>query len=384
MAIYGYLTDAGERLVADKLLNGRDYTISSVSAGTGPTPLTSASFVGHEQTLTLGTPYTDDQGVTVVTVTLIMANANRDYDLAELAVYARNIQNTTLLFKIFKVSPAIRVTRGEPHTLQFLLKDTNIGGATGGIAITPDAAMTNENYFGHLQMQHLPQCPTVSVSIDCIKVTSYLDSLPNYLDKHYEIKVSGSFSYLGWDIKNKYGPGSITIDGNYRSTTSLAENALQDSYVLISNCNLSAITIKNLRIGASYGSYSGCPIYIENAKNVFLERLRLDQSSYRKIVMIGSHVSFKNCVLYQPNGTYELSCSAGTVLQVSHVAAESDTYGFTSNNQTVRFRLADKSNVSFYGDISQTSYPNFIYSITSGQYTIKTSASDPTAITRIY
>lgn len=383
MAIYGFLTVGGERIMADKLLNNKPYTISSVTAGTGPTPQSATSLVGYQQTLTVGTVYTEG-GVKIVPATLIMANANSDYDLAELAIYVTDSNGYSVLFKVFQVTPTIRITRGEPHTLQFLLKDTDITGARSGIVIAPDAAMTTKNYFDHLKTQSLAQCETVNISMDGIRVTSYLKNLPNYLDKHYEIKLTGNFSYSAMTIQDKYGPGSITIDGNAKPGTTYGEYTLQDSYILISNCNLSGVTIKNLRSNVSYGNYMSSHIYIQNAKNVTLERVRLEQSSARNLKIIGSQVSMVNCQLFQPNNTFEISLSQGASLRLNHLAASADGSNFTSNSQGVRFRIADWSSADFYGDIAQSTYSNFSFVVSTGRYSMKATPSDPTAITRIY
>lgn len=383
MAIYGFLTTGGERVMADKLLNNKPYSISSVSACTGPTPKEATSPAGFQQTLTVGTVYTEG-GVKIVPATLIMANANSDYDLAELAVYVTDSSGYSVLFKVFQVTPTIRVTRGEPHTLQFLLKDTDISGARSGITIAPDAAMTTKNYFDLLKTQALTQCETVNVSMDGIRVASYLKNLPNYLDKHYEIKLTSNFSYLGMTIQDKYGPGSITIDGNAKPGSTYSEYTLHDNFILISNCNLSAVTIKNLRSNVSYGNYLNCHIYIQNTKNVTLDRVRIEQSSSRNLKIVNAQVSITNCQLYQPNNTFEIGLSQGAALRLSHTAASADGSNFTSNSQGVRFRIADWSSVDFHGDIAQSTYSNFSFAVTAGRYSMKATPSDPTAVTRIY
>lgn len=122
MELLGYFTEKGTALSA-KLLTGTALTITRVAAGDGETALSAAALERERQTLAVSAMRRS--GATVVLpATLMAALAEEDYTLREIGVYARDPEEGEILYRLYRLSPAVPIAAGGSLVLRLELAET--------------------------------------------------------------------------------------------------------------------------------------------------------------------------------------------------------------------------------------------------------------------
>ena len=122
MEITGHYTAKGLELSA-KLLTGTALTITRVAAGGGVTALDAVTMAEEKQVLAVGA--VQRAGATVVLpVTLSAVLAEADYTLGEVGVYAQDPEAGEILYRLYRMEPAVDITAGESLVLRLELEET--------------------------------------------------------------------------------------------------------------------------------------------------------------------------------------------------------------------------------------------------------------------
>ncbi len=143
MEITGHYTAKGLELSA-KLLTGTALTITRVAAGGGHTALNAVTMAEEKQVLAVGA--VQRTGATVVLpVTLAAVLAEADYTLGEVGVYARDPEAGEILYRLYRMEPALGITAGESLVLRLELEETVSETAEVVLSGTAPGLMTEED-----------------------------------------------------------------------------------------------------------------------------------------------------------------------------------------------------------------------------------------------
>lgn len=145
MSIQGFYTNKGSAL-ATKIAGGLTaLTVTRVVAGSGHTEdIPSATTLPDiKQTLTVGTAVVEGTTATLP-VTLAEVEAEDDYDLTELGVYATDPQEGEILMQVYQLSAAQTVTAGGEGMLRFFLRQT-IGAQGVTVTCSPAGIVLDED-----------------------------------------------------------------------------------------------------------------------------------------------------------------------------------------------------------------------------------------------
>lgn len=136
MELIGYVTTKGAALSA-RLLAGATLEITRVCAGSGETALDSPALSHPCQTLATGTPRRSGTTVTLP-VTLTAQQAETDYTLREVGVYAQDPDEGEILYRLYRLDQGITIAAGGQLTIRFDLQETL--GEAAAITVTGSGA----------------------------------------------------------------------------------------------------------------------------------------------------------------------------------------------------------------------------------------------------
>lgn len=121
MELQGQLTQRGEALLAAALSGGTPLTYTRAAAGSGATDISATALAEERQSLTLGTPKTTEQGI-LLPVTLIVAQAEQAYVLAEVGIYAQD-EDGESLYAVYRLTPAFAVNPADSLSIRLELEE---------------------------------------------------------------------------------------------------------------------------------------------------------------------------------------------------------------------------------------------------------------------
>ena len=124
----GYLTDAGRALEA-KLLTGTSLQITKILAGSGTTPLDATSLSAPRQTLHVNSAACIGSKA-VYSAMLLCGEAEQDYAVKEIGVYARDPKAGEILYRIYRLDTPYNVAAGRREALRVSLEETVSEGET--------------------------------------------------------------------------------------------------------------------------------------------------------------------------------------------------------------------------------------------------------------
>lgn len=204
MEMQGYFTAKGMALSA-KMLSGAALEITRVVAGSGNTanPSAAEALPLIRQTLAVNTP-THNGNTAVIPATLLAANANKDYTLTELGVYAKDSDQTEILYKIYKLSEPVNITAGGQMVLRFYLEETVSEDVDVMVVCSPAGLITETDFAPVRDRVEAASVASRSVTVAAEDLQAYLDSLPRLLTETLEINVTGDLTG-NLDISNFYG-----------------------------------------------------------------------------------------------------------------------------------------------------------------------------------
>lgn len=122
MELIGYVTTMGSHLSA-KLLTGAALQVTRVTAGSGATSLDSAVLAQERQTLA-ASPMRRSGTTVTLPVTLLATQAEADYTLTEVGVYAQDPDQGEILYRIYRLDQALEIAAGSQLAIRFDLQET--------------------------------------------------------------------------------------------------------------------------------------------------------------------------------------------------------------------------------------------------------------------
>lgn len=127
MEFVGFHTTKGLALSA-KLLTGTALNITRVTAGAGETAPEAVVLAQEHQTLAVAAPRRDGTTVTLP-VTLLAAQAEEDYALREVGIYARDPEEGEILYRVYRLDQPVDIAAGGQLVARMDLRET-VGLAT--------------------------------------------------------------------------------------------------------------------------------------------------------------------------------------------------------------------------------------------------------------
>lgn len=258
MEIQGYFTKKGLALSA-KLSAGSTLVITRVEAGAGQTadPTAATSLPQPKQTLELK-PATRHDNTATIPAVLVAGDAQTDYALTELGVYAQDPEEGEILYKLYRLDDPVNITAGSRMVLRFYLEETvsravnvqpvvSVAGHTFDVDFTPvrDMVVTNK-------------LETEPIHLTAEELVPYLKNLPRLVTSLKRIYVAGGTVTQTLDLKGFYGPGRIWVspEGGQELTLTGGISAYWCSIQLV----FSGLKLSGQITGSSYMEFYGCPI----------------------------------------------------------------------------------------------------------------------------
>ena len=224
MTLQGFYTNLGQALAAKIAAGTAPLTITRVVAGSGRTEdiPSAASLPDIQQTLTVGEAQVS--GTTVaLPVTLAEAQAEQNYQLTELGVYADDPDGGEVLFQVYQLSSAVAISVGGESVLRFYLRQSigaqgvSVTCSPSGMLLDVDLAPVRNRVTALEERVTAASVPSRTVSVAAADLQAYLDALPKLLSEHLTIEVGdGTISSL--TVTSFYGSGTLTIksvSGNF-------------------------------------------------------------------------------------------------------------------------------------------------------------------------
>lgn len=211
MEMQGYFTAKGMALSA-KMLSGAALEITRVVAGSGNTanPSAAEALPLIRQTLAVNTP-THNGNTAVIPATLVAANADKDYTLTELGVYAKDTDKTEILYKVYKLSAPVAVAAGSRMVLRFYLEETVSQDMDITVICSPTGLITEEDFLPVRDKVLAGAAKSESVHLTAEELVSYIKGLPRMLNSLLRIYVAGGTVTQTLELSGFYGPGRIWI-----------------------------------------------------------------------------------------------------------------------------------------------------------------------------
>ena len=122
MKLLGYYTQQGMELAAE-LLTGTALQITRAVSGSGETPLSAVALAEERQELPMNHLRRAGTKVTLP-VTLTEEQAEADYALREVGVYARSGEGEEVLYRLYRLSEPLQIHAGGRLTVRFYLEET--------------------------------------------------------------------------------------------------------------------------------------------------------------------------------------------------------------------------------------------------------------------
>lgn len=210
MELQGYFTSGGLELAA-KLSAGARLEITRVLAGAGQTAVSAAALAKIKQELAAGAPR--QSGATaVIPVTLAAAQAQSDYSLTELGVYARDPDKGETLYKIYRLAEPVRVSPASRLTLRFYLEETVSQDVNAVVSCSPAGLITETDFAPLWSRVEQTELPSRRVQLDAAELQPFLDSLPRFLAEGLVLSVAGTLD-SPVVLEHFSGPGYISLMG---------------------------------------------------------------------------------------------------------------------------------------------------------------------------
>ena len=230
MEINGYFTRRGLELSA-KLASGTKLQITRVVAGSGATAdaLSATALSQPRQTLAVNTPTRSGTTVTIP-ATLTAAQAEEDYTLTELGVYANDPDQGEILYKLYRLDTPVDITAGSQLVLRFYLEETVSQNVNVTVACSPAGLLTEADLAPVREPVLARAVPTEYVTLTAEELADYIADLPRLLTRNITITVSGTLTEPVV-IQNFYGNGTLRIQA-----ASLGDFVIKNTQVKIISC----------------------------------------------------------------------------------------------------------------------------------------------------
>ena len=121
MELLGYFTNEGREL-STKLLTGTVLHITRIIAGDGETDLSGSVMAAERQTLAVN-PMRREGTTVTLPATLTAVQAEADYTLTEVGVYAMDGEEE-ILYRLYRLDQPVDIIAGDRLTIRFELQET--------------------------------------------------------------------------------------------------------------------------------------------------------------------------------------------------------------------------------------------------------------------
>lgn len=355
MKIVGTLTNYGRERVADKLLNGHNYTISKIAAGSGDTAMNAQFLSSHKQYLTMSSETIDGQ--TVYYGLLDMSAASENYTLTELGIYAS--YQTVNLFKLYKLSEPIEIDNSQNHTIRFVFKDADVVDALYDGYVMPESVVTYEILENRLAALWTPKDETVSFKVSGSELNGVIASIPDCVEKNYVITLTDA-ECTGITIAGKYGRGSITIKGRDGEHTAVTQFTRINTPFTVSDCQ-AKICFENIQFVCA-ADYSAS-LYITRCRDAELKRCVLGASKEADMVRVsGSTVQFTDCCISDSKGSGDLVYENSSHVRMSYDSSQMFDRSFILSGIAF-LHVEGDSDVWFLGGLTESVVSNLMFFI---------------------
>lgn len=378
MKIVGYLTDEGQRMVAEYQLNETEYTLTAAAAGSTETPLSSTYLYGNKQSLSFSSQ-TEDGSVTVK-ATLNMASASSSYFLTEIGLYAKQNGTSQKLFKVFKLAEALYIDNTQPHTLTFTFKDADLGGNPGNVELVPSDCVTHEELTATIQSLYVHDGTTVTVSVSSsTDFSNAIKSIPNIVNCDYEIKVDCD-RVSGFTLENIAGGGRIILTNTYNSPSQCSIMGR----ISVKNCKVPLIIKGFEHVDNSDNGLE--TTYGENCTLIRYEGCNVGAlySSIDVFEMKNTRLEYKNTVFKASRGTGRAVADEGAFVKFDFTPTGDQTPQDMLASKYLRIECKNGSGVCLAGKLSDSNTSYMSYTMSGGSYKIGRSSENETSYIRIY
>lgn len=238
MNLQGFYTNAGQALAAKVAAGTAPLTITRVLTGSGHTAdiPSAASLPDIRQTLPAGEAQVSGTTATLL-VTLVEVQAEQDYQLTELGVYAADPDMGEVLFQVYQLSAPIAVTSGGENVLRFYLRQS-IGEQGISVTCSPAGLLTEQDLAPIRDTVFAASVPNRTVTVTASELQDYINSLPRLVSENLTISVSGTVEH-GVKIEGFYGCGTLWLQQENESTAFTGG-------LIIERCSV-CIVLKGLR-----------------------------------------------------------------------------------------------------------------------------------------
>ena len=121
MELQGMLTQRGKALLLSALSGSAVLTFTRAAAGSGMTPDTATALASEQQTLGLN-PVQKTSSSIVLPVVFTAAQAQQDYHLTEVGIYAQDGAGESL-YSVYRLDEPLGITAGGSLTVRFALEE---------------------------------------------------------------------------------------------------------------------------------------------------------------------------------------------------------------------------------------------------------------------
>lgn len=322
MELQGHFTAAGLDLLAQLTVESLPLVITRVVASSERTEdISTAVQVSPVcQTLKLKNLKRSGQTLTIPAV-LQAQDAEEDYILQELGVYAQGLNETEVLYQIYQLSEPITVQAANSMVLHFYLQNT-VADSGDMIVVADSGVYLTQSDLDELEERILPKAAeTRELSLDIAKLQAYLDAMPRLLNEHLTIHVSGTLSG-SIRIQDFYGSGSLVITGDSAGNCTISLPGSGDAVEAISvrNCGIS-VELRYLTINIVTSSVDSIGIYAERSKRVYAACCTVKGTSTAK--GYGMYVKYTLC---SADSCTMSSCNTAVRCAVGIVSVDGGTY----------------------------------------------------------
>lgn len=141
MTLTGCYTTAGAALAAGVLARGTGLTLTRAEAGAGRTETDAAALAEKKQDLTLLRKEADGQHCQVQTA-LSASDAEQEYVLREIGLYAKEQGGAEVLYKLFRMDETLTVEPETDLTVTFYLTESILPGEAVAVTVNQQGLVT--------------------------------------------------------------------------------------------------------------------------------------------------------------------------------------------------------------------------------------------------
>ena len=319
MNLQGFYTNLGQSLAAKIAAGTAPLSIARVVTGSGHTAdISSAtSLPDMQQPLMIGDAKVSGSTATLP-VMLVEAQAEKNYQVTELGVYAADPDMGEILFQIYQLSSPVAVTSGGENALRFYLRQS-IGAQGISVTCSPAGLLTEQDLAPIRNTVFAASAPNRTVTVTASELQDYINNLPRLLVENLTISVSGTV-VQGVKIEGFYGCGTLQLQQEN-------ENTAFTGGILIERCSV-CILLEGLRF-QNTSEYDAL-LLAARTMNLQVDNCTFSGTSKAKDavkVSSNSHVMLTNCSI---NG-----CKTAVLAQyAAFVGIHNEATGCYSNNTT--------------------------------------------------